>query len=77
VKISNAQNHSSRSEWFPFVITDGPSTGVLFECNDCIKKYDEPQSIDKLDEQVFQCWSAKEVKEVLSALNYIRNSVKK
>jgi hypothetical protein len=77
VKISNAQNHSSRSEWFPFVITDGPSTGVLIECNDCIKKYDAPQSADKLDEQVFQCQGAKEVKEVLSALNYFRNPAKK
>jgi hypothetical protein len=77
VKVSNAQNHRSRSEWFPFVITDGPSTGVLFECNNCINKYDGPDSFDRLDEQVFQCGSAKEVKEVLTALIYLRNSVKK
>ncbi len=77
VKMNTSANHKARSEWFPFVITDGPSTGVLVECDDCIKKYDKTDSFDKLDDQVFQCGSMSEVKEVLKAFTYIKVSVKK
>jgi hypothetical protein len=77
VKINNALNHKTRSEWFPFVITDGPSNGVLLECNDCMKKYDAPDSFGKLDEQVFRCTSRMEVKDVLKALTYIKGMTKK
>ena len=77
VKVSNAQNHKTRSEWFPFVITDGPSTGVVFECNTCIRKFDAPNSFDRLNEQVFQCETMGEVKEVLKALTYIKGVAKK
>ncbi len=76
VTIKNAFNHKTRSEWFPFVIIDGPSTGVLVECKDCLKKYDSPGSSDRLDEQVFQCGSMSEAKEVLKAFMYIKVSVK-
>ena len=77
VKINNAVNHKTRSEWFPFVITEGPSTGVLFECNDCIQKYDAPGSYSTIDEQVFQCWRMADTKDVIKALTYIKGSLKK
>ncbi|MCX6306167.1 MAG: hypothetical protein NT040_14485 [Bacteroidetes bacterium] len=77
VKFNNALNHTTRSDWFPFVISDGPSTGVLVECNDCIKKYDAPDSFDKIDEQVFQCRNMTGVKEILKALTYIKGVIKK
>ena len=77
VQMNTSANHKARSEWFPFVITDGTSMGVLIECDDCIQKYDKPNSFDKLDDQVFQCGSMAEVKEVVKALTYIKVSVKK
>ncbi|MFZ4521143.1 MAG: hypothetical protein ACOYNC_05530 [Bacteroidales bacterium] len=77
VKINNALNHKSRSEWFPFVYTDGPSTGVLVECNNCIKQFDGPGSYDSIDEQVFQYGSAGQVKEVLKAFLYLKGATKK
>jgi hypothetical protein len=77
VKISSALNHKTRSEWFPFVITNGPSTGVLVECNDCIKQYESSNSFDKLNEQVFQCGNMTQVKEVLKAFTYLKGIVKK
>ena len=77
VKFNSAANHRTRSEWFPFVVTNGPSHGVLVECNDCIKQYNTPDSFDKLNEQVFQCGSGTEVKDVLKALTYINGAVKK
>jgi hypothetical protein len=76
VTINNAVNHRSKSEWFPFVITDGPATGVLVKCNECIQQFDAPDSFEKLDEQVFQCGRISEVKEVMKALTYIKASVK-
>ena len=76
VTIKNALNHKTRSEWFPFVIIDGPSTGVLIECKDCLKKYDSPISSDRLSEQVFQTGNMTEAKEVLKAFMYIKVSAK-
>jgi hypothetical protein len=76
VKMSSAINHKSRTEWLPFGISYDSSTGLLVECNNCIRRYDKPDSYDKMDEQVFQCGRS-DIRDVLKALTYIRNSVKK
>ncbi len=77
VKLSSSLNHKVRSDWFSFIHVDGPSRGVLAECNDCISKYDSPKSSDKLDEQSFQCGSVSEVKDVLKAFTYLKSAIKK
>ncbi len=76
VKASSSLNHKSRSEWFPFINTESSSTGVLVECNNCIQQYSDPDSFDKLDEQVFQCRNMTDVKDILKALTYIKVSIK-
>ncbi|MEI6681000.1 MAG: hypothetical protein WCO44_00150 [Bacteroidota bacterium] len=77
VKITSALNTKSRSEWFPIVINNNSGTGILVEGHDGISKYDAPGSYDKMDEQVFQCGSASEVRDVLKAFAWIRNAIKK
>ena len=77
VKISSAINHKTHSDWFSFVVNGGSTTGVLVECNNCIKKFDSPGSSDELDEQVFQCGSSSEARDVLKAFYYLRGSFKK
>ena len=77
VKMTNALNNKSRSEWFPFINNNNSCTGVLVEGSDGISKYDVPGSFDKLDEQVFQCGSASEVRDVLKAFTWIRSTIKK
>ncbi|MEI7725811.1 MAG: hypothetical protein WCK09_11950 [Bacteroidota bacterium] len=75
-KADYAKNHERRSDWVPFIYTDGPLTGIIFECKNCIKKYESPDSYEKLNDQVFQCRNKSDVTEVLKALTYIKASLK-
>ena len=77
VKLSSALNHKVRSDWFSFINVEGPANSILVECKNCIRKYDAPASSNTLDEQAFQCGSVSEVKDVLKALAFLRNSIKK
>jgi hypothetical protein len=73
VKMSKTDHRNFKSDWFRVRIPVDYSPGVLFECNDCIKQYEAPDSYDAIDEQVFQCGSLKEANEVLKALAYIKS----
>jgi hypothetical protein len=77
VKMSKALNHKIHSDWFSFFGIDDGSSGVLMECKNCISKYESPDSQEKIDEQVFQCGSVSDIRDVLKAFGFIRNSIKK
>jgi len=77
VEIYKAIRKKSGIDWFNVVINDGSLNGVMFECDECIKKYDDPDSYDTMDEQVFQCETSSEVKEVVKAFSYIQANIKK
>ena len=72
VKISKTDHRNISSDWFNIPIPGDYSPGVLVKCIDCIKKYESPGSYDSIDEQVFQCRTMSDVKEVLKALEYLR-----
>ena len=76
-KLSSARNQKSRSEWFPIIFNSGSTTGVLAECSNCIRKSESPGSTENLDEQVFQCGSSSEVRDVLKAFTYLKSTIKK
>jgi hypothetical protein len=77
VKTNSAISRSTSSDWFPFSFPGTPAIGVMVECNDCIKQFETPDSFDTLDEQVFQCSTTADVKDVIKALTYLRDAVKK
>jgi hypothetical protein len=72
VKISKTDHRNTGSDWFNIRIPGDYAPGILVECNDCIKKYESPVSYDFIDEQVFQCRTMSDVKEVLKALEYLK-----
>ncbi len=76
VKFSKTDHSNARSEWFNIPIPGNFAPGVLFECSDCIKKYNGPEDYDTMDEQVFQCSGSTEVKDVLKALSFLKSSIK-
>ena len=73
VKYSKTNRRSDQNDWFPFVTSSSFAPGVMVECNNCIRKSDEPGSTDSEDEQVFQCDSPKDAAEVIKALDYIKS----
>ena len=77
VKMSKTDHSNLSTEWFSIPYKLEYTPGVLMECQDCIKQYDAPGTFHTMREQVFQCGSMTEVKDVLKAFAYIQALVKK
>jgi hypothetical protein len=77
VDIQRTDRTSERYDWFPFISDGTFAPGLRIECKDCIKQYGSPGNYKTLDEQVFQCGSSSEAREVVKALQYIRSFTKK
>jgi len=75
VKVSKTDHRNISSDWFRLPVPDY-APGVLFECNECIRKYESPGSYDTEDDQVFQCGNMTEAKEVVKAFGYLQGVVK-
>jgi hypothetical protein len=76
VKMTKTDRREISSDWFRVPIPGDYTPGVLVECDDCLKKYNEPDDYDTIDEQVFQCRDLNDAKDVVKALTFLRGTVK-
>ncbi len=76
VKVTWTDRKEFRSEWFNMSLPGGYTPGVLVECRNGLKKYSEPDDYDAVDEEVFQCASLDDAKEVVKAMAFLRSAVK-
>lgn len=68
----------SRYEFGPVVvIRTGDISGILFECDECIRRYDDPYSYDILDDQDFQCIHESDVKDTHQAWIFLQKQFEK
>ncbi len=75
-KLSQTDHRNISSDWFNIPVPGNYAPGVLMECKGCLRQYSAPDNFNSIDEQVFQCKTMSDVKEVIKALSFLKSTVK-
>ena len=75
-KVTATDRKENRSDWFGLPLPGSSSAaGMLVECNGCLKSFTEPGESKSVDEQLFQCRSLGDAREVITAMDFLKGKL--